>query len=716
MNSYEGEFCLDGTGISGWACAKDTPDHLWVEVLVDGCVMGIARAELQKPKGCGFWIALPPAALESGTELHVRIANTTDYLGEPLNLAKAVNTPALQGELQMDRGLTLSGWVVDSLAPEDVLRVTAMVAGTSVAQALACERRYRPEQGDGHGFTLRLPVGLADGEEHEVEVRDARQRALPGSPVTICAWPENLADWLERTPRPDKNELALMTAILRRMETRVPGGCAAAGADYAAWKAAFPVPKPQGVARFSLAVPLVPASYAARLAASQKGVDCKPVAGPADYALLLREGESLHPCALAHMVAALRSTGAGLAYADSESATDHTPCFRPAWDADAFWAQDQLGPFVVTRDVWKAAPPADGETYWSYRVRLARAASGLGGVCHLPQVLSRDLPLPEDTGRSAAVQDWVASLHADAHVTEAAGRCRVRWPRAALPPVTVIIPTRDHADLLGPCLKSLSRSTYPEMEILLVDNGTAEAAALRLLHEAAQRPRTRVLSYPGPFNYAAINNIAVREAQGDLVCFLNNDTEAITPDWLQEMASLLTGQGDAVGCVGAKLLWPNGLVQHAGVVVGTHQLAAHIGNQWTAEEPGYLCCNQIVGQRSAVTAACLLTPKALFEDLGGFDARRFAVAFNDVDYCLRVRDRGKKILWTPFATLLHRESASRGVDTAPMNRARLQREMRFFRQQWGDYDDPFYNPNLPLSTVEEPFAGLALPPRARQPR
>ncbi|MBQ9452472.1 MAG: hypothetical protein IJU65_04150, partial [Desulfovibrio sp.] len=147
MNSYEGEFRLDGTGISGWACAKDTPDHLWVEVLVDGCVMGIARAELQKPKGCGFWIALPPAALESGTELHVRIANTTDYLGEPLNLAKAVNTPALQGELQMDRGLTLSGWVVDSLAPEDVLRVTAMVAGTSVAQALACERRYRPEQG-----------------------------------------------------------------------------------------------------------------------------------------------------------------------------------------------------------------------------------------------------------------------------------------------------------------------------------------------------------------------------------------------------------------------------------------------------------------------------------------------------------------------------------------------------------------------------------------
>ncbi|MBO4301525.1 MAG: glycosyltransferase family 2 protein, partial [Desulfovibrio sp.] len=344
------------------------------------------------------------------------------------------------------------------------------------------------------------------------------------------------------------------------------------------------------------------------------------------------------------------------------------------------------------------------------------AALEHGGIRHLPQVLSRDLPVPEETGRAEAVREWVSSLQADAQFAEEGGLGRVRWSRACLPAVTVIIPTRDHAPLLRTCLKSLYRTDYPGLDILIVDNGSTDSNALRLLRAAERQPGTRVMKYPGPFNYAAINNAAVREATGDYVCFLNNDTEVINVDWLTEMASLLVAQGDRAGCVGAKLLWPNGLVQHGGVVVGTHELAAHIGNGWMADEPGYGQRNRLVCQYSAVTAACLLTPKRLFADLGGFDARRFPVAFNDVDYCLRVRRSGKKILWTPFATLWHRESASRGQDVSPMDKARLQREMGCFRKEWGTYQDPFYNPNLPLSTVTDPFEGLAVPPRARNAR
>ncbi len=234
------------------------------------------------------------------------------------------------------------------------------------------------------------------------------------------------------------------------------------------------------------------------------------------------------------------------------------------------------------------------------------------------------------------------------------------------------------------------------------------------LFRHAKKKGARILPYHGQFNYAAMNNQAAREAKGEMLCFLNNDTEAITPDWLMEMVSLLQQPG--VGCVGAKLLWPTGVVQHGGVVVGIHQLAGHVGNSWTEEMPGYHNRNQLVQQWSVVTAACMLTIRSIFIDMGGFDPVRFPVTFNDVDYCLRLKGHGKKILWTPWARLTHHESASRGNDTTPARKARLAVEMNNFSSKWGWYDDPFYNPNLSLSALVQPFEGLALPPRNRKVR
>ncbi len=714
MNTYDGAFQLNGTGISGWACARDSSSAIWVEVLVNGLVMGITRSDLQEPKGCGFWLPLPSTAFADGSKVQVRIANTNAYIGGGLTLDDAPNACDLEGELHVDRGLTLSGWALDSLAPNTTLRLFAIVNEEVVAETLAKESRYRPSQGDGHGFTLNLPLKFADGQEHIVAIQDAQKRPVPGSPVTIRVWPKNVADWIENKTRFEKEDRKLLAALVRRMELNMPGGCASHGAEYAAWKHVFPVPKPQGTYQVSVDLPYGTAKHKAQLLREQKNIALKS-SGVPGYSLLLREGEQLHPHALAHMLQAQKATGAGVIYADGEQIADATPCFRPAWDADAFWAFDYLGPFLVTREVCEATPHSADDTYWALRARLIRTATTMGGVRHLPQILSQELPIPSDTGRTKAVQEWVATVQHGACVEDKDGINRVHWLTSSLPSVSIVIPTRDRADLLRPCLESLSKTHYASLEILIVDNDSQEEDAVALLTEAAKRPNTRVISYPGQFNYAAINNYAVHAAKGDYICFLNNDTEALDPAWLQEMASLLASR-EEIGCVGAKLLWPNNLVQHAGVLVGTHQLASHIGNQWMSDEAGYMHNNQIVCQRSAVTAACLLTPKKLFEDLNGFDACRFPVAFNDVDYCLRVRAAGKTILWTPYATLLHRESASRGRDTSPMDKARMQREMRFFKQLWGSYLDPFYNPNLPLSTVTEPYEGLAVPPRGRDAR
>lgn len=712
MSRYEGACQLDGMGVCGWARDTETSTPIWVEVLVDTVVVGITRASMREPKGCGFWLALPPQALEEGREVRVRVANADADIGVPLLLGatapaeKPQTKSGLQGEMTLDRGLCLVGWVQDAARPEQRLRVTARVAGEPVATALAECRHYRPEESDGHSFVLHLPATLADGETHQVTVQTDDQRDVPGSPVVVRVWPESVADWMEARAHPDEKERTLEIALVRHMEARVSGVVV----DYAAWATAFPVPRPQGKVRCTWDFP----KGLERLASGQKGVDGKPGHGKGDVAVLLREGESLHPLTLAHGVRTLRDSGAALLYADSER--DGKPLFRPCFDADRFWGADYLGPLLATRRLMAAVPQAQGEDYWAWRVRLVRQALEQGGVWHLPLVLSHDLPVPSDNGRQGAVADWVQTLRPGTLVEPCGDVLRVRWPRQPQPAVTVIIPTRDRADLLRPCLKSLYTTDYGPLDILIVDNGTQEPTARRLLRAAALQPRTRVMPYPGPFNYAAMNNAAVHEATGAYVCFLNNDTEAIHPDWLAEMVAQLAAQGERAGAVGAKLLWPNGLVQHAGVLVGTQQLASHIGNQWMDEEPGYLDNNRLAVQRSAVTAACLLTPRALFLALGGFDATSFPVAFNDVDYCLRVRAAGKKIVWTPWARLWHKESASRGADTSPMDQARMRREIRSFRQRWGAYEDPFYNPNLPLSTVSEPFEGLALPPRHRHPQ
>jgi GT2 family glycosyltransferase len=273
-----------------------------------------------------------------------------------------------------------------------------------------------------------------------------------------------------------------------------------------------------------------------------------------------------------------------------------------------------------------------------------------------------------------------------------------------IPRVAIIIPTRDGLDVLRPCIQSvLERTSYPNFEVVVVDNGSEEQATLAYLEEIETMGVT-VIRDPQPFNFARINNHATRGLGADYFCFLNNDTTVITPDWLSEMVRECAQ--DKVGVVGAKLLYPDGTNQHAGVVlgIGGEKIAGHAFTGTPGEDPAYFGRAELPHELSAVTAACMLTRRDLFEKLGGFDAETFAVAFNDIDYCLRARKAGYKVIFTPQARLTHHESKTRGFDLKGERRKRYLTEAEAMKERWGELlsNDPFYSPNLALGMA--PFS------------
>ena len=221
----------------------------------------------------------------------------------------------------------------------------------------------------------------------------------------------------------------------------------------------------------------------------------------------------------------------------------------------------------------------------------------------------------------------------------------------------------------------------------------------------------QVIPYDYPFNYSDMHNQIIHHATGDILCLMNNDISVFQKDWLREMIGHLTRQG--VGAVGAKLLWPNDMVQHGGVVVGVDGLAAHTGNYYNRVDHGYFDINISAREQSAVTAACMVLRKSDFISVGGFDPKLFPIAFNDVDLCLRLRQKGLKIIWTPYAELYHLESASRGKDLLPSQSARSKREQLNFIQRWTErgFCDPYYNPNLSLDYLSGPYQGIRLSPK-----
>ena len=433
------------------------------------------------------------------------------------------------------------------------------------------------------------------------------------------------------------------------------------------------------------------------------------------WLLMLRAGHALSWHALYWLACDLnRYPDAQMIYSDDDvldrQTGQLTDRFKPDWCLLHFLSHNFIGDALALRvpDVlMHGGISAECLQFGLYGLTLRCLQPSDAQVIHSTAVLLHSDAQVLDGGKlqdeweRSASQSFVLSHDSAALVVpvETGIRRIKRSLPDPLPLVSVIIPTRDAVAVLKVCIDSLlNRTEYPAIELLIVDNQSSDPAALAYLAELDGLSRTglsiRVLRYPHRFNYSAINNFAVTEATGDVVCLLNNDTEVITPDWLSEMVSQL--YQPKVGAVGAKLFYSDNTVQHAGDVLGAGGCANHLHSRIGPNDPGY-CRRAILPQRlSAVTAACLLTHKQLYLDLGGLDDRWLRVAFNDVDYCLKINEAGLKVIWTPYAKLYHHESLTRGKDTRWRQVLRAESEVWVMRRRWKKYmqHDPFYNPNL----------------------
>ena len=398
--------------------------------------------------------------------------------------------------------------------------------------------------------------------------------------------------------------------------------------------------------------------------------------------MLIRAGDRVSPHAAAAYGAATASAPAdcSVIYAD-EDRLDHrgyrsAPYFKPDWNAELFRHHD----FVTGACVVRASAVMLGAAARAHdwQGALVAAAAACGSVVHLPAMLHHRLVRIDPPRKLAPVA--IAPQ---------------------LPRVSVIIPTRNRADLLRTCIAGLRATDYPALEIIIADNDSDEPETSAYLAELA-RQGVLVLPQPGPFNYSAINNNAVAVATGELLCLMNNDIEILKPDWLAIMAT--QAMRPEVGAVGAQLLYPDGRIQHAGVVIGVGNAAGHAHRFLRPEAEGYFRRHALPQFVSAVTAACLVVRKDRFAAVGGLDEANFAVAFNDVDLCLRLNQRGWQSLYEPRAVLVHHESISRGHDTDPVGAARFAGELAALQRIWctDEITDPFHHPDL--SRASEQFA------------
>ena len=432
--------------------------------------------------------------------------------------------------------------------------------------------------------------------------------------------------------------------------------------------------------------------------------------GTAPVVVLAPEGHHLVAGAAERIAAAFRAEPAmqalyGDALLERVRAGPLLPVLRPAFDEDYLRGVDYVGPVVAFRrsvlDALGSVPMPCAEAF----DLLLQIADRFGreAIWHCPQVLSlwRPSACADSSGcaarqvRLAAVRRSLARSGAATATAQvfADGVIRIarRLPEPA-PLVSLIVPTRDRLDLLGPCLRSLQRTNWPNKEILICDNESRDPATLGFFKEITARREARVLSCPGPFDFAGMNNGAAAEVRGSVLAFVNNDVEALQPDWLDRMVR--EALRPEIGAVGAKLIDGEGRIQHGGIVLGTGGLVTHGHRHFPGDAPGYLSALLATHAVSAVTAACLVVETSKFRSVGGFDAQNFSVDFNDVDLCLRLNAAGFRTLLVPDAVLVHREAASRRWN--PAARARHEGEIAALRKRWGPLlaQDPHYHPGF----------------------
>lgn len=440
-----------------------------------------------------------------------------------------------------------------------------------------------------------------------------------------------------------------------------------------------------------------------------------------EYVCLLDHDDLLHPAALFEMMKAIQKTDADFLYTDEN--TFHIkprdafcPHYKPDYAPDTLRSNNYICHFTVfSRNLVDKAgyfrSQFDGSQDYDMILRLTEQAQK---IVHIPKILyywraHKNSVAQEITAKpyvieaaQSAIQSHLVRMGLNGVVenTRIPSMYRVRYTLSAVPLVSIIIANRNHVAELKTCIESIyEKTSYPNFEVVIVENSSDESNIGDYYNELIEDKKAKVVIWNTQnkeFNYSSINNYGVSCCQGEYYVLLNNDVEVISADWIQEM--LMFAQRKDVGAVGAKLYYPNDTIQHAGVGIGIMGVAAHYHRGFPRNHPGYMGRLIYAHNVSAVTGACVMISRNIWKKVGGLDVG-FAVAFNDIDLCMRIRKAGYLIVWTPFAELYHHESQSRGMDNTPEKQARFLSEVNRFQEKWSEElraGDPYYNPNLTL--------------------
>ena len=422
---------------------------------------------------------------------------------------------------------------------------------------------------------------------------------------------------------------------------------------------------------------------------------------------------------------------AAIIYSDEDKIDEQgvrsAPYFKTDWNPYLFRSHNMISHLGVYRKalverVGKFRLGMEGSQDYDLALRCSEQVDS-AQIIHIPRVLYHwrmhagstamsgdEKPYAQNAGQKALDEHLKRSGIAGHAELLDFGMYRVHYDLPERKPlVSLIIPTRNAYALVRQCIESIRHKTlYPNYEIILVDNGSDDPQSLHYFELLSQLKGITVIRDDGEFNYSAINNSAVEQANGELVGLINNDIEVISPEWLDEMVSLAL-QPNA-GAIGARLWYPDNRLQHGGVIMGPLTLAGHAHKMLPRGHHGYFGRASLIQGMSAVTAACLIVKKSVFQEVGGLNENDLKIAFNDVDFCLKIMDAGYQNVWTPNADLYHHESATRGIEDTPEKVKRFMSEVVYMQTKWKDViaNDPFYNPNLTFAA--EDFS-VAFPPR-----
>lgn len=735
--------------------ASDLSRRFVVELLLDGVPLKLARANAYSHQLAqqrigdaryGFSFMVPAAVLATGAVIEARLANDGAAVAAPIALTAPSGAPEWQqrGDARWLGALRFTGWCnADKTTNPNVI---VFVDGEQIAVAPAIHWTHAGT-GDNvravRGFDIHLPERFADGRVRRARFKTESGAELTPEPLAFVAFPDALESTLSAMGEVAAEKLR--GALFDRL---FPASLPLS--DYRRWRERFPI-EVEAKASVPIAVVLVGSgsaetslqsieggSYEDWLAAAlpeQKeptGFDRKLLAefleddaSHCEVVVFSLSGTTFPDHVLQRMANAFADfPDAELVYSDVDiERADRTiwPVALPAFDYERMLEQGYAAHLFAVRRSALGAMLKSGATnlYRLFNSALDRDDNAAQKIVHLPGALGTLPRLPLDQAGADLARATAEHLKARDTPAKIDKRSATLFPAVRVsrtPPrgsTTIVIPVRDKPLSLRACLKSIQRAAAAaRAEIMIVDGDSSDPEMLDYLDELDGGPAL-VLRASGYFNVSRLTNIAAEKAQSSHLCLLSGSIEAIDDRWLAEMLGRIAGPD--VGAVGALLLAGDRIVQHGGIVLGPGFAAAAAFGDRIESDPGYADALRVAREVSAVSAACLLTRRKDYLDVGGMDELRFPGHFADVDFCLKLRAAGKRVIFTPHARLIHHDPAA--PDDGNRNRsARFEHDLRMLRARWGDWlmTDPYYNPTLSLDPV--PFSGLAWPPRSTAPR